>query len=78
MRLFIKDCGNCPVLYQNSEHPESFCKLNHRRFFGAYQKGEPAPDWCPLRNGDITLEFKGQPGPGRRKPEGYREPKRQP
>jgi hypothetical protein len=73
MTIYVEDCGNCPCLYQNSEFPESFCKINNRRFFPAYEKGGPAPDWCPLKGGSITLELKERETTLR-----HRQPKRKP
>jgi hypothetical protein len=52
----IKNCDDCPCLYRESEYPETICKLSLRNWgMGYHRRGDPVPDWCPLKQDDIKL-----------------------
>ena len=60
MRISVKNCGDCPFLYQNVDYPASTCKAVNRSFgMSYYQQGNDAPDWCPLaRKHAVIVEMK--------------------
>lgn len=58
--LVVTHCANCPCMADHHEDEESVCQLN-QKFLGPdeenlrYQWEDPAPVWCPLREGNKLL-----------------------
>lgn len=54
----VRSCSDCPALHQNSEYPESYCKVAKRTWgMGYYRNGDPIPDWCPLRKESYLISL---------------------
>lgn len=55
--ITVKECSDCPFLYQNGEYPESTCKAAKRTWGMGYYEGGPAPKWCPLRKQPVLVKL---------------------
>lgn len=58
----IESCETCPALaslysLSHGEYSESICRIARRDWGMGYYKDGPAPEWCPLREGPLTLKL---------------------
>ena len=50
-------CESCPLSYYSEQFPgEIFCNVKKHSDVGDIDPLGPAPSWCPLRTGPVTVE----------------------
>lgn len=60
MDIKVKDCNDCIFCGTNLESSNPFtCLINRKRIFTTVEGDIIVPEWCPLKNGSVTVILEG-------------------
>ncbi len=61
MKITVTECADCPACFAIEEWGVAWCQMREEgsRKIEEYPKAtdEPHPEWCPLRQGSVTIEL---------------------